>query len=154
MTKKQKRQQEVAKAFRYTGDKEQADKLHEREGIYVFNFESEFPKDTEIYKLLFRKIWDDNVGGWTDLSYEICAKACELIADSDIKDLEGEDLFYESESASVYTSDRLGYLNNNNQGEISDKMKEYDSDIQTACAVWYDDMVRNVALELRDYIMQ
>jgi len=33
-------------------------------------------------------------------------------------------------------------------------MKEYSTeDIATACAIWYEDMVRSVALELKDYIL-
>jgi hypothetical protein len=32
-------------------------------------------------------------------------------------------------------------------------MKEFDCDIQTACAVWYDDMVRSAALTLKDYLL-
>ena len=140
MTKEQKLK-EIATAMRYTGDKETAEKKKER---------------SEVYKIIFRNVWDDNIGGQDDLSYEICAKACNEVAECDMDMLEGEsdDIFYEMECASVYTSDRLAYLNMNNQSEISDKMKELGlDDIATACAVWYDDMVRSVALELRDYVL-
>lgn len=51
--------------------------------------------------------------------------------------------------ASIYTSDRLAYLNNGNQQEISDLMKECSADdIATACAYWFDrkvtDFIENI----------
>ena len=66
---------------------------------------------------------------------------------------DNDDRFYEMENASIWNDDRLGYLNINNEQEIADKMKELSLDsISTACAVWYDDMVRSVMLSLLDYI--
>jgi len=140
----------VCNAMRYSGDIGQT-KQNERAEIYLFTENI----DEEVKKILTRNIWEDNIGGTSDLGYEICNSACNLISDTAIEDLEeSEDTFYESESASVYTADRLSYLNNNNQNEISEKMKEYSTeDIATACAIWYDDMVRSVALELKDYIL-
>lgn len=150
MTKEQKaRQKEVAEAMVYTGDEPIADDM--RANIYVIS--SKVDDKSELKRLLMKLIYDDNIGGMNDLSYEIVAKACDLIAqDDDITD-GSEDIYYENESASVYTADRLGYLNATNQEEITQKMKEFGCDIQTACAVWYDDMVRSAALTLRDYIL-
>jgi hypothetical protein len=155
MTKKQKFE-EVIHAMRYTGDGKENS---ERAEIYLID--DKLSKESEVRAILMRNIWDDRIGGAEDLSYEICARACGLIADNtDGDDLENtdignDDIFYDMECASVYTAERLGYLNIWNESEISDKMKELGIEsIQTACAVWYDDMVRSVALELRDYILK
>ena len=145
------RHKAVCNAMRYSGDIGQT-KQNERAEIYLFTDNI----DEEVKEILTRNIWKDNIGGTSDLGYAICNSACYLISDTAIEDLEeNEDMFYESGSASVYTSDRLSYINMHNQDEISEKMKEYSTeDIATACAVWYDDMVRSVALELRDYILE
>jgi hypothetical protein len=147
MTKKQKIE-EIADAMRYTGDKEEAGKNNERPEIYILN-----EKKTKTREILFKLIWDDNIGGTNDLSYEICAKACDIIRDVDLEDLENEDLFYENESASVYTSSRIAYLNAKNQDDIIAILKMHNCDIQQACAVWYDDMVRSVAMTLKNYLL-
>lgn len=150
MTKEQKHEQ-ISNAMRYTGD---GIEKCERPEIYVMSDSVE--KGSELYEIIFRNVWTDNIGGNADLSYAIVADACSLIADTELEDLneDTDDIFYENESASVYTDERLGYLNMNNQYEISEKMKDLSlDDISTACAVWYDDMVRSVALELRDYIL-
>jgi hypothetical protein len=149
MTKKEKFE-EVIHAMRYTGDG-----IEKGERAEIYLIDDKLPKESEVRAILMRNIWDDRIGGADDLSYEICARACDLISESEVDELgESEDMFYESESASVYTDERLKYLNIYNQDEISEKQKEFDCDIQTACAVWYDDMVRSVALELRDYILK
>ena len=87
-----------------------------------------------------------------ELDYEIMKTACDILSDAEkvtkLTDEEHEKLLESAlDSASVYTSTRLSYLNNNNQAEITDILKEYDSDIQTACAIWYDKMVER-AMEL------
>ena len=142
----------VKNAMRYTGEKEEAEKNHERAEIYLIKDET----PEELKDILKKIIWDERIGGEEDLSYEIVARACDLVADSWEEDEDGtnDDMYYESESASVYTATRLDYLNAWNQEEISQKQKEFDCDIQQACAVWYDDMVRGVALRLRDYIIK
>lgn len=59
-----------------------------------------------------------------------------------------------SEFASVYTSDRLAYLNIWNQDEVTEMLKNYGlDDIATACAVWYDEQVLHAArLIVQEYI--
>ncbi len=146
MTKKEK-YNAVSEAMRYTGDGKEN---NERAEVYLI-------KDTcapEVKDILMRNIYDNNIGGSQDLGYAICADACALISEASLEELkeDSEDSYYENESASIYTDERLKYLNSNNQDEITEKVKEYACDIQTACAVWYDDMVRSVALELRDFI--
>ena len=112
-------------------------------------------ENEELYNLLINIIYEDNIGGVHDISYEITAKACGIIGDLTPEEIEedNDDHFYEMETASVWNSDRLSYLNVNNEQEIADKMKELSLDsISTACAVWYDDQVRSVVLSLIDYI--
>jgi hypothetical protein len=88
-----------------------------------------------------------------DLSYEITATACGILYDMDFDDLENADFYEKSQdTASVYTNERLSVLNCNNQSEISDIQKEYDCDIQTACAVWYEQKVAEACEALREYI--
>lgn len=94
-----------------------------------------------------------------DISYEIMADACDLFSDIEtIEDLEDEastDTANEAEPSSVYIGVRLSYLSVNNQQEVSDIMKEYSTeDIATACAIWYDNKVREAYSVLRDYILQ
>lgn len=81
-----------------------------------------------------------------DLAYELLNTASGLLANVELGDLADTDLYeLASDSASVYTWDRLQLLDNNNQQEISDIMKEYEyEDIATACAIWYEQKVAEV----------
>ena len=90
-----------------------------------------------------------------DLGYEITAKALDIMAEVDFNDLPRFDAFeLEQDMASVYTAERLGYINVSNQSEISDVMRDYDAeDIATAAAIWYDDKVKNTAMTLRNKIL-
>lgn len=111
----------------------------------------------EIKNILMKLIYDENIGGCSDLSYEIVACACGLFDDIEtIKDLQEEGDSCEAELSSVYTAERLSYLNLNNQGEITDIMEEWGNgtDIQTACAIWYDNMVRSAYEDIKAFILQ
>lgn len=100
-------------------------------------------------------IYDENIGGVQDLSYEIVAVASGLFDDiENIKDLENENEECEAEQASVYTAERLSYINMNNQEEITQTLKDFDCDIQKACAIWYDNMVRNAYQDLKAFILE
>lgn len=93
-----------------------------------------------------------------DLDYEIFSKACDIIGELSLDELKDEDkaseLIQEQEPASVYTADRLAYLNIWNEDEISDMMKEYSiSSIAMACAIWYDEQVQSACHLLRAYII-
>ena len=88
-----------------------------------------------------------------DLSYEIMANACACISDIELEKLPHAD-FYETETASVYTGVQLSWLNINNQADIAEIVKEYDSDIGTACAVWYNQKVAEACTMLVNYISQ
>lgn len=82
-----------------------------------------------------------------DLSYSIVSDAVSALTER--RDYESE------EFASVYTSVRLSYISNQNEGEISQLMIDFSFDsIATACAVWYDEKVReacrNIETKLDD----
>lgn len=99
-----------------------------------------------------------------DLDYEIFGRALdvmsEIYADKPERAEEGsdgeiEEKIYERapDSASPYTYTRLAYLDNQNEGEISDIMRDYSLDsIADACAVWYDQQVEKAAIIIKDWI--
>jgi len=86
-----------------------------------------------------------------DLDYEIFSKACDEISEIDLRDLEGSE--FEGENASIYISDRLGYLNMWNEDEISSISHEIQGTISEACAYWYDEQVNSACNLLRAYII-
>lgn len=53
---------------------------------------------------------------------------------------------------SVYTSDRLAYLDNSNQDEISEFVQNYKTDIGNACAIWYNEQVQSAVSIIHDYV--
>lgn len=104
--------------------------------------------------ILIEEIYNDDAN--TDVAYEIVSRACDVFADNDIDldELKNLDLCeYANDGASVYTEDRLNYLTMWNQYDITEIVKECGCDVQTACAVWYDRRVLEVAEKLRDYIL-
>lgn len=123
----------------------------EREQITVINDELPEEARNAIRDLQFKL--NDETGSF-ELDYEIMSDACSLLSDIELADLEEADL-YEHESASVYTSTRLGYLNSNNQGEIGDLMQEMGlSDIADGAAYWYDRQVTTAAEMLREWVLE
>ena len=90
-----------------------------------------------------------------DLDYKIMNDALMELSEIEFADLaEYEVHESESEYASVYTGERLSYMNMWNQDEISEVMKEYSTeDIATACAIWYDNQVKTVIQQLIDKIL-
>lgn len=97
-----------------------------------------------------------------DLDYETFSKACDIVseiyADTRIEHATNERLIdYINErsdnTASIYTSTRLSYLNNNNEHDISDVMKEYNTVIiSTACAIWYEKQVEQAAMRINKWV--
>lgn len=106
--------------------------------------------------VLMKLIYDDNIGGSSDLSYEICYQATAVLTDDVTEEQISSEDFYIHEHiqdiASVYTAIRLSYLNNNNQDEITDTLKEYSTDIAGACAVWYENMIAQACNDIIDYV--
>ena len=97
-----------------------------------------------------------------EISYEIMADACHIIAEktltgTDRDSLTGDDLdfFADADSqANVYTAVQLSYLNNENESEISDLMKdEAITSIAQACSVWYSQKVAEACEALKAYIL-
>lgn len=141
----------IAKAMRYTGD---TPEKYMRANIYVYaDGIAEETKD-----ILIEIQRHSGVG--FELSYEIMASACNIVdevySNADINQTDEEleeDAFDRTLGcASVYTGERLSWLSNWNQEEITDIMKEYSCDIAGACAIWYDSQVRDMVGELINWV--
>jgi hypothetical protein len=84
-----------------------------------------------------------------DIDYDTFSTALDIVSEiygdkPEATEEEATDDLYEraSDSASVYTADRLAYLDIWNEDEISELMREYgEHSIATACAIWYDRQV-------------
>jgi len=90
---------------------------------------------------IVRHLNDDSI---EDIGYEIAYRAAAFLEDADPKDFDTEGNYTGDmpELASVWTFERLSYLNNDNQRDISDILKEYGcEDIATAAAIWYNQQV-------------
>lgn len=103
---------------------------------------------TELKDVLFA--FQDDVS--LELSYKIMGRACIALADhadhtndDDLQDVDAYELA--NDTASVYTASQLDYIDNNNQSEIADIVREYDCDIGQAAAIWYEQKVAQ-AIEL------
>lgn len=119
--------------------------------IYVIKAE-----EGEVKELLMTIIYDENIGGVQDLNYEIAGVACSAVGYMDFEELKKYDTSEDGgDFASVYTFDRLKYLNANNQEEITDTMKEYSTgNISDACAIWYDNAIKDTMRKLIAYILK
>lgn len=142
---KQQRLEAIANAMEYTGENPPE---HTKPNIYVIS-----GVGGEVYDLLLDIVAD--LEAPYNVNYEILARACGVISELDLDEVESAEWEEDfGEHASVYTADRLGYLSINNQDEITNTMKEYECDIQTACAIWFDHQVRDVAHKLIDWILE
>lgn len=120
---------------------------HSTKDIYIYSEKLEEEVKNKLQDIQFASEFG------FELSYDIMYSACAVISDIPLEDLETVELSeHTNDSASVYTATRLSYLNINNQSEITDTMKEYACDIQTACAVWFDNQVLSYATQLVEYI--
>lgn len=91
--------------------------------------------------------------GSFELNYSIMSDACTAMSEINEDTLEDMDPYELSmDTASVYTATQLSWLNINNQVEIADIVREYETDIGTACAVWYEQQVATACELLRDII--
>jgi len=141
----------IANAMRHTGDNPEKGM---RANIHVYA--DDIAKETE--DILSEIQRHSDVG--FELSYEIMASACNIVdevysnADINQTDEELEDDANEraNDCASIYTGERLSWLSNWNQEEITQIMKEYSCDIAGACAIWYDSQVRDMVGELINWI--
>ena len=124
--------------------------------IVIIN-EALTPEQNEAINAIQFKLNDET--GSFELDYEIMQSACSIVGDLTLEEVkksseEGNSYELADNAASVYTGTRLAYLNIYNQDDISVKMKEYNCDIATACAVWYEDMTALVIEMLIAYILQ
>lgn len=91
-----------------------------------------------------------------DLDYQTFGRACDVVAEvyaEKPKDI--TEAIYErsADSASVYTADRLAYLDLHNEDEISELMRECgEHSIATACAMWYDRQVEQAAILISEWV--
>lgn len=95
-----------------------------------------------------------------DVDYETFDRAIDIVREvyadkPEATDDEATEDIYEraSDSASVYTAERLAYLDIWNEEEVSQKMREYgEHSIATACALWYDSQVEQAAIIIKDWV--
>jgi len=93
-----------------------------------------------------------------DLSYEIMAKACDIYAEAYANNEDSPTMLMEyieenyRDYASVYTYERLSWLDNNNQSDITDIVIDHGCDIADACAKWYESKVYAVCWHLDEWI--
>lgn len=118
--------------------------------------------DKDLSDILINIIYDD-LSGNDNTRYAIAYSACMFFDDLTVEQLENIDMdaldedIQMYESASIYTSERLSYLNNNNEEEIVDILKEYNTEnINTACAcaIWYDQQVQNTIYTIINKYLQ
>ena len=122
-----------------------------REQIYIIN--EKLPKETgdAIREIQFKL--NEETGNF-ELDYDIMNDATIILSEIELEELETSDLYeLASDVASVYTPVRLSFINNNNEQEITDLVNEYETDIETACAIWYDNQVRTACELLRTWVL-
>jgi len=99
-----------------------------------------------------------------DIDYQIFNTACDIISEVYANEAEQQrenkdereneeritDCIEEAtnDSASLYTSSRLDYLNTWNQDEIAMIVRSAQVDIADACAMWYEQQVKQAAFTI------
>lgn len=116
-----------------------------------------FSKDNtlekEVYNLLSDTLHSIDCGN-SDTDYQILASALqyfdnEALDYDDVCNDNFEINFPFEGFSSIYTWNRLQYINIHNQAHITDAIKEeLADDIQSAAAYWYDDQVQNTIYQL------
>jgi len=120
------------------------------DGVRFYHFASDAPATLQRVYLDHYEV--------RDLDYQIFNEACDIVSEiyeSDPTQEEAEQEIYEqaSDTASIYTEDRLAYLNVFNEEDISDTMREYGiRSIADACAIWYDRQVEQAAILINEWI--
>lgn len=149
MTKIETKLEMLREAMEYTGDNPPE---HTRANIYLITDKC----DSGLKSVLMGLIYDENIGGTHDLGYEIASQAIDILVDnSEDGSLDEDDLMdLCTDSASPYNNTRLSYLNIFNEHEITDRIKDFSCDINTACAIWYDNMVYEAVTKLFAWVME
>lgn len=118
--------------------------------IQVFNEQNPAYKDV---KALQHELHEET--GTFELDYSIMSDACDIVSEQELDALENCDWTELADgSVSVYTGIRLSYLCPANEGDITEIVKEYACDIQTACAVWYEQHVANCCERLAQWVLE
>ena len=121
----------------------------DREEITILNDKSPLYQDMKTIQFELNK-----ETGTFELDYKIMDSASCIVGEIEADDLERADLYEVSQgSASVYTATRLGYMNIQNEGEMSDILKEFDCSIAEACAIWYDNQVVKACEMIRSSLL-
>jgi hypothetical protein len=150
MTKSQKINA-LAKAMRQSVRGAAKDGMLDPEGEKYYHFTDEAPKELQDIFIEHYEV--------RDVDYETFSAACDIVFDiytsePTISKEEAEDDIYESasDSASVYTGERLSYLNVWNQDEVAEIVREHECDIATGAAIWYDKQVEQEAILINEWV--
>ena len=93
-----------------------------------------------------------------DLDYKIFSNAIDIYIEAWNNNEGSPTLLMEyiqdnyNDIGSVYTSDRLEYIDAWNQDEISEFVQNYKCDIPTGCAMWYDEQVQTAISSIHGYV--
>lgn len=99
-----------------------------------------------------------------DTDYKVFNRACDIVVEiygeqseeqhAHHVDQDINNGIYEksNDSASVYTADRLALLDNWNQEDITQNVRDLGVDIADACAIWYDKEVENACFIIKEWV--
>lgn len=121
-----------------------------REQITVLNDES--PVHEDVKAIQFRL---NEETGTFELDYQIMQSACYALSNLEQNQLDSADANeLANDTASIWTSDEIGYINMHNQIDIADIVHEQECDIATAAAVWYERQVSSAIQMLLDWLSE
>lgn len=132
---------------------------NEGKGDYYSYIQTE---DKDIKDFLINLVYSDEgiASGDNNLSYDVLYDAIAYMGNFTLKEFKALDVVDTIQSnmgdgfASVYTSERLAYLNINNEYEIMDALQEYYCrSISEACAIFYDQSVTDTVYMLQQYVL-
>lgn len=132
---------------------------NEGKGDYYSYIQTE---DKDIKDFLINLVYSDDgiATGDNNLNYDVLYDAIAYMGNftlSEFKKLDVVDTIQSNMGdgfASVYTYDRLQYLNINNEYEIMHALQEYSCrSISEACAVFYDQSVTDTVYMLQQYVL-
>ncbi len=94
-----------------------------------------------------------------DLDYQIFSKAIDTYLEAWENNEDSPTLLIDyieenyNDFSSVYTTDRLSYLDIFNQSEITEFVQSYKVDIADACAMWYDEQVKGAISIIHEWVI-
>ena len=129
------------------------DKSKRDDGTEFYHFTSTAPES-------LRGVFVEHFAGG-DVFYDIFDTACSMLVDiynDESQETDGCEFIEEAieeratDSASVYTSVRLEYLDSENQEEISEDVQGLEVSIADACGYWYDRQVEQAAMIINQWL--